>query len=103
MGCSSSSVSKSPASIRDESIDDFYFLDDDDVLGQGRNEPVVRCVRLSDKREFAAKTVPRDAQSLREQVDGYEQVIASMKSEVRSGRRRRRRRDRASPSVCIKP
>ena len=66
MGCSSSSVSKSPASIRDESIDDFYFLDDDDVLGQGRNEPVVRCVRLSDKREFAAKTVPRDAASLRE-------------------------------------
>ena len=66
MGCSSSSVSKTGPAIRDESIDDFYYLDDDDVLGKGRNDPVVRCVRLSDKREFAAKTVPRDAQSLRE-------------------------------------
>ena len=38
MGCSSSSVSKTGPAIRDESIDDFYYLDDDDVLGKGNPE-----------------------------------------------------------------
>ena len=66
MGCTSSAPATSGPTIRDARIDDYYYLDDDDVLGKGRSDPVVRCVRKSDRREFAAKTVLRDKAALRE-------------------------------------
>jgi serine/threonine protein kinase len=52
--------------ISTEPIARFYQLENDEVLGKGSHDPVVICIRISDGREFAAKVVKRDADSMRE-------------------------------------
>ena len=54
--------------IRSESVEEFFELDRYDVLGKGRNDAVVVCVRRSDGKEFAAKSVDRDELAEREVV-----------------------------------